>query len=455
MKRFSFLTPLFLAVVMFLAACTPNIPDASETPQEPAAQEQDAPATEEPDAPVAQDTDAGAEPITIEFWIADAGQRDEWEEMIERYMEQNPHVTVNSVPLPWADAMTRLQTAAATGTLPDASSTITEFTVPLNTMGAIAPLQSFFEDFSDRDYIADVYIQQITDSGDGDLIFLPTFASANFIWYRTDWFEEAGIPSPETFDDFFYAVEALTGDGRYGFGFRGGPGNFWPAVPFIMNYADSLYQFDDDGVSIFRSDIALEGFERFMSIPANGWSPADAINHSFPEMAADFGNGVSAMFIHHLGSRPLIMETLTEDQFGVLPLPVNSNGNRRVAIGPHGVQMFSNASNQQETFDFISFFLLPEQQHTIALHWGGIPANANTITEGIPFLDDAIAMVNDPRTSALREPLHIPEYSIYGEQHKFPDIQSIMLGETTPEEVLLKWAEDIEEMNRQHIALEE
>ena len=54
----------------------------------------------------------------------------------------------------------------------------------------------------------------------------PAFSFVDWIYYRKDWFDEAGIAVPTTLAEFRDAAIKLTdaGAGRYGFGLRGGPG---------------------------------------------------------------------------------------------------------------------------------------------------------------------------------------------------------------------------------------
>ena len=53
---------------------------------------------------------------------------------------------------------------------------------------------------------------------------IPYTQNLDVIWIRSDWFKEAGVEAPDTWDEFFNAVDEMTTDGRYGYTIRGGSG---------------------------------------------------------------------------------------------------------------------------------------------------------------------------------------------------------------------------------------
>ena len=62
----------------------------------------------------------------------------------------------------------------------------------------------------------------------GKIYGVPAFTFVDWMYYRKDWFDEAGLAPPATMQDFAAAAVKFTdpAKGRYGFGMRGGPGGY-------------------------------------------------------------------------------------------------------------------------------------------------------------------------------------------------------------------------------------
>ena len=447
MKLSRFMLCAVLIVATVLSACSSPAPPPVAESQSSAA------SSASSETPVSD----GLGPADITFWVLDSAMMGSIEPIWENFNKDYPDINVELVPLPWNESSARLQTAAASDTLPDASTTIAAYTSTLLQLDVVENLNPYFENFSQKDSIMEGllnYIKQIDGTGE-NLWYLPTYITSGSIWYRKDWFEEAGLERFVTMDDFFNAIETLTGDGRYGFGFRGGPGNVYTVVPFITIYSDEESIIDENGQCIYSKPIALEAFERFMSIPANDWAPPTSINNSFAELANELANGVTAMYWHHFGSLPMILETLPIEKLGWAPLPVNNAGRRMTGVEPHGLQMYKSSKYKQETFEFISYMLRADQMEYFVANSGGIPANTDTDLSKYPFYSDVMESLMDEYTHYVYkpgEPFYLPEWAAYKDEVMFADIQAIMLGENTCEAVLAKWAKDIQAMQDKYEA---
>ena len=55
-----------------------------------------------------------------------------------------------------------------------------------------------------------------------------------YLYYRHDLFQQAGLQPPKTFDEFLTAAKALTKDGMFGYGMRGGAGCHDNWGPFVL-----------------------------------------------------------------------------------------------------------------------------------------------------------------------------------------------------------------------------
>ncbi|GJM68090.1 hypothetical protein HMSSN036_03060 [Paenibacillus macerans] len=104
-----------------------------------------------------------------------------------------------------------------------------DFKADLITRDVLEPLDDYFAAWEDKDLISPEIIasNRKLDAKEGKLYALPYSSQTWNLWVRPDWFKEAGLKLPETWPDFFTAVEKLTdkGKSRYGLSIRGGAGS--------------------------------------------------------------------------------------------------------------------------------------------------------------------------------------------------------------------------------------
>ena len=92
---------------------------------------------------------------------------------------------------------------------------------------ALLPLDSYFSKWSEKDKInkgAIEFNKRIVSNQ--KLYGIPYTQNLDILWVRSDWFKEANLNTPETWDEFFRSAEMLTDKSkdRYGYTIRGGAG---------------------------------------------------------------------------------------------------------------------------------------------------------------------------------------------------------------------------------------
>ena len=129
--------------------------------------------------------------------------------------------------LPKKAARLKINTAIATNELPDVCGVQSAWIAEFCNKGVLMNLDPWFEQWEGKDdLLSAVVADNRRLAEDGGLYQLPNTMGLEILWYRSDWFEEAGIMPPADWDSFFQDVERLTdtGRGRYGYTIRGGDG---------------------------------------------------------------------------------------------------------------------------------------------------------------------------------------------------------------------------------------
>ena len=118
-----------------------------------------------------------------------------------------------------------------------------------------------------------------------------------YLYYRQDLFQQAGLQPPKTFDEFLTAAKALTKDGMYGYGMRGGAGGHDNWGPFVLGGGAT---FEKGGM---LTDKALAANRWFIELATkHKVVPPSAPTDAFRQIVDSFKAGRTAMTIHHIGS---------------------------------------------------------------------------------------------------------------------------------------------------------
>jgi ABC-type glycerol-3-phosphate transport system substrate-binding protein len=196
---------LFVIVVTLMALIAGCGPKATPTPTEPPATEP--PATE---APTATPT---PEPITLRYANWNLGTEEEnnlQRQLVKKYMELNPHVTIEFVDMSgegsWDDKLTAL---AAKGELPDVfMADKTPLYVKNGWLADLTPLVS-----ADPDWQKVPEVLRTSVTYNGKVLALPTALFVMGYFVNQDLFEANNLDAPTygvSVDDFFAATTALT-----------------------------------------------------------------------------------------------------------------------------------------------------------------------------------------------------------------------------------------------------
>ena len=429
---------LAAALVLGLAACggAPTAP--APAPATPAAPGQPEPAPTPP-----------AEVVHLVFWDenADPTRSPILQEMVRSFNASQDRIVVEYVGLPQADAMDRYNVALAAGEPPDIGGLQENWLSGFIIRDAIIPLDEFFNDWSDRDNMLPSAIESVRGNApDGQLYMIPTSVNTPTIWVRSDLFRDAGLPIPQTWDQFFDGVIGLTdrAQNRYGHTIRGGSGGAQSFFQTIYAYSGAPV-FDENGVSTLNSPEHVAFAERYFGL-FGIYTPESDITAGWTEIAANFGAGISATLIHNLGSYQMHVDNFGDhSMFEAIPKPAARTGNYNMSSASIGYMIFRNTNHPEEAWEFVSFMLAAENNSTWNRAIGQIPTNMQVMQEAwvgemqhINTMMDALAA---PTTTSMGIPIYLPDFATIASRDAEPAIQRVMAGQMTAQELLDMWAD--------------
>lgn len=212
--------------------------------------------------------------MEIEFWSTET-QSDRQaiiEVLIDTFEVMNPDITIKLIPVDENDMATQLNTAAAAGTMPALIECAAENAVAfgseglLNASGVTEVINAIGRD---NFYAGTLKLNE--SSNKGEYYAAPFHGWVQGIWYRADWFAEAGLEPPNTWENILKAARHFykPGDNQYGIlvGTKAEAYAEQCFTQFAMSNGAGL--FDREGNLIFNSPEMKEAVEFYAELAKN------------------------------------------------------------------------------------------------------------------------------------------------------------------------------------------
>jgi multiple sugar transport system substrate-binding protein len=386
---------------------------------------------------------------TITFWDDNGGpaRTPVWQHIIDEFQKANPTIKVEYVGVPIAQVQQKYDTAIAGGGLPDVGGVSTAMLANLVPQKALDAVDDRISGSSLKDKLNQQVVGTVRAAiPDQKLYMVPMSTNIGMYWYRTDWFSEAGLKSPENWNDFFSAVDKLTntGQNRYGFTIRGGAGSIAQMLEVIYGQSGITSIFDGSGKATVNDPRNVAALDRLVRLYKKNTPEADVTN-DFPKMVAQFDGGTIAIMQHNLGSYNDHVKALGKDKIAAFAVPKSDNGSRTVVSNPvSGIGVFSSGKNKDAAFKFAEFAASKAMNSYWAEKTGVLPAN--TEVSGEPWLGaqqhiaEATKVLTDPSTKVVQLPYYLPEFNAITKTDTEPLFQKVLLGNMSSKDFLDQFA---------------
>ncbi|MFB9273760.1 ABC transporter substrate-binding protein [Cohnella cellulosilytica] len=369
-------------------------------------------------------------------------------EMLSRFQSENPNITVELVSPPFDQADNKIKTMLAAkqdlDVLEVRDLTVSEF----SNNGYLEPLNDYVTDWSDYGTITDV--AKSVGSLEDKLYFIPNGMYQRQLFYRADWFEEAGLAAPTNYEELVESAIKLTdpNKNRYGFSFRGGSGANGVPDAIVQNYnfdnidhEDSLFL--KDGHTMFSTPEAKQAVELYIKLFKEG-SPKDSINWGFSEQVQAFTSGVTAMILQDPDVIPSLKEKMDISTVGTAPMPKGPSGKSFVSAGGAGWGVTSYSANKEAAFKLIQFLSSPKENTDFAKATGLVPIHTSASED--PFFQDAMYKSLLEMAGKPEEYVNLKANTKYPGTGKWGQVametgQAMLLGSASVDDTLKKWDE--------------
>lgn len=246
----------------------------------------------------------------------------------------------------------------------------------------LMPLDNYVDKWNGKDTLTPAAQAALSQIGDS-IYLMPYGFYQRLLFYRADWFEEAGLEAPATYDEIYEAAVKLTdpSKNRYGWSFRGGKGGLnmvdmmywaWLGNDKLADPTAAYFLKDTDGQTIFTTPETKEALEFNKKLYQDA-SPKDSIAWGFSEMVQGFIGGTTAMMIQDPEVIPTCQENMAENEWAVQALPTGPSGQAVFPNGYAGWGMTSYTENPDIVAEFILFLSNEENNTYFAKEYSTIP----------------------------------------------------------------------------------
>ncbi len=252
------------------------------------------------------------------------------------------------------EARKKLVVSYAAGAPPDVIMTVQYWVQDYLDNGILEPIGDRFEKWDEKaDFFPNI-MEQTRSKPNQPFLFLPQTSIPYFLYYRADWFKEAGIAYPETLDDMVAAAKAITkAPDRYGFAMRGQTAS---AIQIIFPiWASAGVKFaTPDGKVDFDSPAGIEVTEKYLSMALKDKSAQPtAVNDGYRELYALMEKGRCGMWLYGPHASPALMAALGDRiQAGQNP---RVGPNHYMIANPEGPMMVSACKEKDAAWEFMKF----------------------------------------------------------------------------------------------------
>ena len=398
---------------------------------------------------------AQGEKTKISFMLWDEVQSPVFEEIIGKFMEENPDIEVELQLTPWNQYWTKLDAAAGAGTAPDVF-WMNVYLPKYTDAGILEPLDSYFEkDGLDKAKWAPAMMQLYSDKG--VQYGMPKGMDVVVVAYNKGIFDKYGVEYPQegwTWDDFIAkgaelrdAIAAADGE-EYALAMEIDEAQ--PSYTQLL-IQEGLVIYTDDGLDTDLDDpLAVSAFADLVKLMDDKIMPEYKVLSD--TKATDLFMSEKAAMVYVGSWKASVLDSASfAANIGLIPMPTRINGN--CALGGISYTMSAYSENKDAAWKLISYLGGEESNRIQAEARIEIPAYIDVQdTYGPSFQSIDGSIFIDQSKSAVKYPIHRALASTM--QAISDNASAIFSRTTTPEDGVARMAEEvqtiIDEYNAEH-----
>jgi ABC-type glycerol-3-phosphate transport system substrate-binding protein len=323
-------------------------------------------------------------PKTLTYWASNQGASIEIDKKVLQpeldKFEKRTGIKVELEVVPWSDLLNRILTATTSGQGPDVLNIGNTWSASLQSTGALLPWdEKNFAKIGGKDRFVDSALGSTGVSGE-DPAAVPLYSMAYALYYNKKIFADAGISRPPaTWAELVADGKKIQKQGKQVLGAEGAnvAENIHHVFVFAKQHGADF--FTPDGKPDFTNEGVVKAVEQYVDLMAEDKViPAGNAEYAQNQSVSDFAKGRTAMLLWQSASANLKSQGMSEDAYGIAPVPVQSGtpgtGTQvNSMVAGINLAVFKNTDNLDGATEFVKFMTSDEEQKILNKAYSSIP----------------------------------------------------------------------------------
>ncbi len=226
------------------------------------------------------------------------------------------------------------------------------------------------------------YMKDMITDKDGNIIGVPGYSGYLAFWVNQEILDEVGIESIETKEDFLAYMEAVSGDGRYGYG------GSWEKTYVFNEIAQFVNMFGGDYFDWTKEE-NKEAIQFLHDLVANGQTPIDQIADKYEQMNPKANDGkYGCWFYWGMGSEYDNEGMLSDDKIHMAMVPdFSGKGERSIFTDSWSYVLNSASPNKEAAITFLNYMASEGGMEASYKAFARYPARADVAEKVVPDTD--------------------------------------------------------------------
>ncbi|MEU3830760.1 extracellular solute-binding protein [Streptomyces sp. SID486] len=360
-------------------------------------------------------------PKTLTYWASNQGaslavDKQVLQPELDKF-EKQTGIKVKLEVVPWSDLLNRILTATTSGQGPDVLNIGNTWSASLQATGALLPWDAKnFARIGGRDRFADTALGSTGAQGK-DPAAVPLYSMAYALYYNKKIFADAGITKPPaTWAELTADSKKIQAKGKSALGAEGSnlSENIHHVFVFAKQHGADF--FTADGKPDFTSPKVVEAVKSYVDLMAKDKAiPTGDAEYAQNQSVSDFAKGKQAMLLWQSAAANLKSQGMSEDSYGIAPVPVISGtpgSGTQVNSAVMGINMavFKNTDNLDGSTRFVKFMTSDEEQKILNKAYSSIPPVKSAQSDAA-FSSPATAVLKDTLATSAAALPQVPSES--------------------------------------------